>query len=90
MAQRGTCTTGMSESLLSDGITLPEGADKNLSEFIREIGYFVVHSMVHSLPEEQLASVATELAKQLVDGLSDNWSQVREPRRDLTALSFRA
>ncbi len=31
--------------------------------------------MVHSMPHEQLVSVSSELAKQLVDGLSDNWSQ---------------
>ena len=45
------------------------------NRFIREIGFFVVCSMVHAMPHEQLVSLATELAKQLVDGLSDNWSQ---------------
>lgn len=47
------------------------------NRFIREIGYFVCKSMVYALPEQLLRSVASELAKQLADGLSDNWSQVR-------------
>jgi len=47
------------------------------NRFIREIGYFVCKSMVHALPRDLLVSVAPELAKQLADGLSDNWSQVR-------------
>ncbi len=39
--------------------------------------------MVHSMPHEQLVSVSSELAKQLVDGLSDNWSQASRLRYNL-------
>uniref|UniRef100_A0A061QRH4 Arm repeat-containing protein n=1 Tax=Tetraselmis sp. GSL018 TaxID=582737 RepID=A0A061QRH4_9CHLO len=47
------------------------------NRFVREIGYFVIRSMVSSMPTDLLVSVSDELSKQLSDGLSDNWSQVR-------------
>jgi len=47
------------------------------NRFIREIGHFVIKSLVFAMPPDLLASVAPKLSKQLVEGLSDNWSQVR-------------
>lgn len=64
------------ENLDSIHLTLYPHMPDLCCSFIREIGYFVCKSMVHALPRDLLVSVAPELAKQLADGLSDNWSQV--------------
>lgn len=48
------------------------------NRFVRETCYFVIASVCETLKGSELEQIGQEVAVRLADGLSDNWSQVRQ------------
>ena len=62
----------------------------HMNRFVRETAYLAQAALCASLAGTGvLAAMAREVAERVNDGLSDNWSQVRESRRALVDLCMR-
>lgn len=56
------------------------------NRFVRETAHFTAASMCEALAGPRLLGIGQELAERLADGLSDNWSQVRQQQHHHTLL----